>query len=36
MTQSQALKRLRRSHWIGLEELLKQDLEIRYHPYRCW
>ena len=24
MTQAQALKRLRRSHWIGLEELLKE------------
>ncbi len=24
MTQSQALKRLRRSHWIELEELLKE------------
>ncbi len=24
MTQTQALKRLRRSHWIGLEELLKK------------
>ena len=24
MTQTQALKRLRRSHWIELEELLKQ------------
>ncbi len=24
MTQTQALKRLRRSHWTGLEELLKE------------
>ena len=24
MTQAQALKRLRRSHWIGLEELLRE------------
>ncbi len=24
MTQTQTLKRLRRSHWIGLEELLKE------------